>query len=99
PRPPRWYARCREVGRPAGGRLRPGAASRPGIGPCAYVSHVADILRISSERPAGARLAGVTEVPGYDQDLLAQAWHYGQVALAGALWSLGSAVRGHAVVV
>lgn len=55
------------------GRLRPGVASRPGMGPAAYVSHVADNLRIWSERLAGARLAGVTGVPGYDQDLLAQA--------------------------
>jgi hypothetical protein len=61
--------------------------------PVAYVSHVADNLRIWSERLAGARLAGVTGVPGYDQDLLAQARHYNQVALAGALWSLGWAAR------
>ncbi|MHC5256592.1 hypothetical protein ACYSUO_01790 [Streptomyces sp. UC4497] len=54
----------------------------------AYVSHVTDNLRNWAERLAGARLTGTREVPGYDQDLLAQARYYNDVPLAGALWSL-----------
>ncbi|RAJ76990.1 hypothetical protein K377_06159 [Streptomyces sp. PsTaAH-137] len=54
----------------------------------AYTSHVTDNLRTWAERLAGARLAGVRHVPGYDQDLLAQARYYNDVPLAGALWSL-----------
>ncbi|MER5757627.1 DinB family protein [Streptomyces sp. NPDC002088] len=54
----------------------------------AYVSHVTDNLRNWAERLAGARLTGMRQVPGYDQDLLAQARHYNDVSLAGALWSL-----------
>ncbi|WP_443261415.1 hypothetical protein [Streptomyces sp. SDT5-1] len=54
----------------------------------AYVSHVTDNLRTWAERLAGARIAGIRQVPGYDQDLLAQARHYNDVSLAGALWSL-----------
>jgi len=59
----------------------------------AYTCHVTDNLRIWAERIAGARLSGVLEVAGYDQDLLAQARHYDEVALSGALWSLSSAVE------
>jgi len=59
----------------------------------AYVCHVADNLRIWAERLAGARLSGVLEVPGYDQDLLGQARHYNEVALGAALWSLTNAVE------
>ncbi|MGW2343102.1 hypothetical protein [Streptomyces sp. NPDC001661] len=58
----------------------------------AYTSHVTDNLRNWAERLAGARLAGLRHVPGYDQDLLAQARHYNDVPLAGALWSLQRAV-------
>ncbi|MFD7291854.1 hypothetical protein ACFV9W_01075 [Streptomyces sp. NPDC059897] len=58
----------------------------------AYTSHVTDNLRNWAERLAGARLASVRHVPGYDQDLLSQARHYNDVPLAGALWSLQRAV-------
>ncbi|MEU4680145.1 hypothetical protein [Micromonospora sp. NPDC023737] len=54
----------------------------------AYVSHVTDNLRTWAERLAGGYLAGVRDVPGYDPDLLAQARHYNEISLAGALWSL-----------
>ncbi|MGW2479462.1 hypothetical protein ACWCWQ_06435 [Streptomyces sp. NPDC001571] len=54
----------------------------------AYISHVTDNLRSWAERLAGARLTGRRQVPGYDQDLLAQARYYNDVSLAGALWSL-----------
>lgn len=57
----------------------------------AYTSHVTDNLRNWAERLAGARLTGVHQVPGYDQDLLAQARCYNDVSLAGALWSLQQA--------
>ena len=59
----------------------------------AYVCHVTDNLRIWAERLTGARLSGVLQVPGYDQDLLAQARHYDEVALSGAQWSLANAVE------
>ncbi|SIR19829.1 hypothetical protein [Micromonospora avicenniae] len=59
----------------------------------AYVSHVTDNLRTWAERLAGGYLAGVSDVPGYDPDLLAQARHYNEIALAGALWSLRWAVE------
>ncbi|MER7398487.1 hypothetical protein ABT381_23605 [Streptomyces sp. NPDC000151] len=58
----------------------------------AYVSHVADNLRNWAERLAGARLAGALEVPGYDQDLLAEARCYQDIPLAAALWSLRGSV-------
>jgi len=59
----------------------------------AYIVHVADNLRIWAERLAGARLSGVLEVPGYDQDLLAQARHYSEIGLGAAMWSLENAVE------
>jgi hypothetical protein len=58
----------------------------------AYVSHVTDNLRNWAERLAGARLAGMVQVPGYDQDLLAQARRYNDIPLPAALWSLQRAV-------
>ncbi|MFR0359233.1 hypothetical protein [Streptomyces sediminimaris] len=59
----------------------------------AYISHVTDNLRNWAERLAGARLTGVRQVPGYDQDLLAQARSYNDVCLAGAVWSLQRAAE------
>ncbi|MER7795524.1 hypothetical protein [Streptomyces sp. NPDC097640] len=69
---------------------RRGDERHPGLAwnVAAYVSHVTDNLRNWAERLAGARLTGMRRVPGYDQDLLAQARHYNDVSLAGALWSL-----------
>ncbi|WP_152626511.1 hypothetical protein [Streptacidiphilus carbonis] len=58
----------------------------------AYVSHVTDNLRNWAERLAGARLSGAVDVPGYDQDLVAEARHYNEIAPAAALWSLEHAV-------
>jgi hypothetical protein len=58
----------------------------------AYVSHVVDNLRNWAERLTGARLSGARQVPGYDQDLLAQARCYNDISLAAALWSLQGAV-------
>ncbi|HEY5091716.1 MAG TPA: hypothetical protein VII60_00490 [Acidimicrobiales bacterium] len=59
----------------------------------AYVSHVSDNLRIWSERLAGARLSGVGQVAGYDQDLLGVARRYEAINLRAALWSLDWAVK------
>jgi hypothetical protein len=57
-----------------------------------YVCHVADNLRISSERLVGAARGGSTEVGRYDQDLLARARNYAQVPIEGAMWALERAV-------
>lgn len=54
----------------------------------AYVCHVSDNLGIWAERLAGLALGDVGAVAPYDQDLLAQARRYDDVAMAGALWSL-----------
>jgi hypothetical protein len=53
-----------------------------------YVAHVADNLRMWSERLEGARLSGRPEVVGYDPDVLAAARHYDKFRLDGVLWSL-----------
>jgi hypothetical protein len=58
----------------------------------AYVCHVGDNLRIWAERLAGVAAGADRLVAAYDQDLLATAKQYEEVALAGALWSLGRAV-------
>lgn len=59
----------------------------------AYVCHVVDNLRIWAERLAGALLGGSRQIPGYNENLLAQARAYQDVPLAGALWSLQHATR------
>lgn len=59
----------------------------------AYVCHVGDNLRSWAERLAGARLSGDRQIPGYDQDLLAQARHYNELNLEAAMWSLDRAAR------
>lgn len=61
--------------------------------PTGYVCHVTDNLRIWAEALVGARVAGKTQFPGYEPDLLAGARNYDEVPLAGALWSLTWAVR------
>jgi hypothetical protein len=73
---------------------RSGAERHPELGwtSAAYVSHVTDNLRTWAERLAGARLAKAVHVPGYDQDLLAQARCYNDIPVAAALWSLRGAV-------
>lgn len=58
-----------------------------------YVSHVTDNLRNWAERLAGARLAGVVRVPGYDPDELGRARRYDEIPAAAALWSLRPAVE------
>jgi hypothetical protein len=57
----------------------------------AYVYHVADNLRIWAERLAGVTAGADRLVAAYDQDLLAKAKQYEEVALASGLWALGRA--------
>ncbi len=59
----------------------------------AYVCHVGDNLRIWAERLAALAAGDARPVGRYDQDLLAQARRYDEIALAGALWSLARAVE------
>src|SRR5437899_391948 len=54
----------------------------------AYVWHVADNVRIWSERLAGLAIAGDAAVHPYDADLLAAARCYETLPLIGGLWSL-----------
>ena len=57
----------------------------------AYVAHVSDNLRIWAERLAGVALGAETEVPRYDNELLAIARSYPDLALQGSLWTLSRA--------
>ncbi|MGC2485250.1 MAG: hypothetical protein WA359_03285 [Acidimicrobiales bacterium] len=54
---------------------------------------MADNLRIWSERLAGARLSGESQVTAYDNDLLGVARRYDEINLRAALWSFDCAVR------
>jgi hypothetical protein len=54
----------------------------------AYVSHVADNLRIWTERLRGIELGASPLVGEYDQDELARARNYARIPLPAALWSL-----------
>jgi DinB superfamily len=58
----------------------------------AYVSHVADNLRIWTERLMGVALGASPMVGGYDENELAQARKYAMIPLEAALWSLRRAV-------
>jgi hypothetical protein len=59
----------------------------------AYVSHVADDLRIFAKRFAGQALGATGPVSACDQDLLADAGNYSLVLVEDALWSMEHAVR------
>jgi hypothetical protein len=58
----------------------------------AYVWHAGDNLRIWAERLVAAASGGVPPVPGYDQDLLAEARGYEAMPVGAALWSLTRAI-------
>jgi hypothetical protein len=58
----------------------------------AYVSHVADNLRIWTERLMGDALGAAPEVGGYDENELARARHYELIPLEASLWSLRQSV-------
>lgn len=60
----------------------------------AYVSHVADNLRIWAERLAGIAAGAPPEVAGYDENTLARAREYPRIPLQAALWSLSRSVAG-----
>ncbi len=65
----------------------------------AYVFHVADNLRIWTERLAGALAGASRTVAPYDDNLLADARNYEEMPIQAALWSLTKAVEdwGHVV--
>jgi hypothetical protein len=58
----------------------------------AYVVHVADVLRIWSDRIAAVALGAADPVVPYDEDMLGDVRGYVSLPLAGAMWSLGRAV-------
>jgi uncharacterized damage-inducible protein DinB len=58
----------------------------------AYVSHVADNLRIWAERLAGGFAGASTAIAAYDEDDLAAVRSYEKIPLQAARWSLGRAV-------
>jgi hypothetical protein len=58
----------------------------------AYVVHVADVLRIWSDRIAAVALGASDPVVPYDEDRLGDARGYMRLPLPGALWSLDRAV-------
>lgn len=58
----------------------------------AYVTHIADNLRIWAERVAAAALGSTAPVTGYDEYSLAQVRGYEHLPLQGAVWSLYRAV-------
>jgi hypothetical protein len=57
-----------------------------------YVSHVADNLRIWTERLRGVASGATRQVGGYDENELAQARNYALIPIEAALWSLGLSV-------
>jgi hypothetical protein len=59
----------------------------------AYVSHVADNLRIWAERLVGITRGGSSTIASYDENALADVRAYGGIPLAAALWSLGLATQ------
>jgi hypothetical protein len=71
-----------------------GRATHPNLrwNATAYVVHVADVLRIWSERIAAVTLGSPDPVVPYDEDRLGDARGYVDLPLSGALWSVGRAV-------
>ncbi|EFC85061.1 maleylpyruvate isomerase N-terminal domain-containing protein [Parafrankia sp. EUN1f] len=78
-----------EIDRRSGGAVGGERWSAEGWSVAEYVSHMADNLRNWAERVQGARLAGVTDIAGYDQDELARVRRYDRIPLAAARWALG----------
>jgi hypothetical protein len=60
-----------------------------------YVCHVADNLRIWSERVGGACEGGGPAIGAYDENLLAAARNYRHIPLAASLWSLRHSVANY----
>ena len=57
-----------------------------------YVAHMSDNTRIWAERLLAVARGADPHVSPYDPDLLAEARHYNEVALEGAIWSFRIAV-------
>jgi hypothetical protein len=74
--------------------VHPGSTRHPDLewSLSAYVSHIADNLRVFAERIAGIALGAPASVPPYDQDELARVRGYDQISIEGALWSLDHSV-------
>jgi len=77
-----------------------GTARHPDLGWCAsaYVTHVADNLRLHGERMAASARGASFEFVHPSQDDLALVRAYNSIALAGALWSLESIVEPYVAV-
>lgn len=58
-----------------------------------YVAHMTDNTRIWAERLVAVARGADAHVVPYDPDLLAEARHYNDVALQGAIWSFRVAVE------
>jgi hypothetical protein len=58
-----------------------------------YVAHMTDNTRIWAERLIAVARGADAHVVPYDDNLLAEARHYNEVALLGALWSFHIAVE------
>jgi hypothetical protein len=71
-----------------------GRRTHPNLGwnATAYVVHLADVLRIWSDRIAAVALGAPDPVVPYDEDRLGDIRGYASLPLPGALWSLGRAV-------
>jgi hypothetical protein len=71
-----------------------GRATHPNLrwNATAYVVHVADVLRIWSDRIASVALGSSDPVVPYDEDRLGDARRYVDLPLLGASWSLSRAV-------
>jgi hypothetical protein len=57
-----------------------------------YIAHMTDNTRIWAERLVAVARGADAHVVPYDPDLLAEARHYNEVALQGAIWSFRIAV-------
>jgi hypothetical protein len=57
----------------------------------AYVSHVAEGMRIWAERVAAVALGAIEPIVPYDESVLGEVRGYEGLPLQGALWSLGRA--------
>jgi hypothetical protein len=75
--------------------LRAGTERHPDLSWTAagYAVHLADSLRIWSERLVGAYVSGVVDVVPYDPDLLAQVRGYNQMSVGAVLWSVEEAAN------
>ncbi len=59
---------------------------------CGYIAHMTDNTRIWAERLVAVARGADAQVVPYDPDLLAEARHYDEIALEGAIWSFRIAV-------